>query len=507
MDSTGIFTPDPSARFDAFKAQAERSAGALDNGPVEAAESAAVDDAPSPEADAPVRNDTQTYAVGEAFQQELTFPDFGPVSDTAPSEAAADTAEAAETADASPELQAAQEHLSARFQQLAQENPTGLQELLTQIYGDKASPEQLQALMRQAETGELPMPEMRFVSSEQLEGHHAAYGNGTVYFSEELRDQPELLNRVAEAEYGHHLDKVLGGEDSLGDEGQMLALGLAQGGGRLSPEDLDAARSLSDHKVMEIDGEQLEVETIAPAVAAGLWWAAKVGAQTTVDTAIDMAIAAVLGVPPPGAGSAIMNTLTNAIPGIGSWRTARKLDKLSKAIRGVRRNMAAIARMPGGQRILTRFNRASREMRDALSSGNLRRAQTKLNEMLQAIQDAHVLRYGDNVASTISRTDFYNNIRRMPAAERVAQVRTRASDYANSRGWQLKSDLKARNNGRDIYFDSQNNRYLSVDTQHGDFEILNSSGRHRGSMDLWGEQTHSRHQRVDRSGGHDIRLN
>lgn len=440
-----------------------------------------------------MHNETRHHLCADSPAQCIQFPT--PVAETNAPQAALQ-----------PELAAGQAHLRDRLQAIAQNNPAGLASLLGQIYGDKTNPEQIQQLLQQARDGELPMPELRFVPAAELEGHHGAYANGVIYLSDQLRDQPGLMNLVLEAEYGHYLDDHLGGADTPGDEGQMLALGLSQGGGTLSPEALAAARELSDHRIMTIDGQQLEVETIPPAVIAGAWWAAQVTASTAVDTAIDFAIAAVLGLPMPGPGSTAMNALTNAIPGLGYWRTSRKLQHLSRAIHQTRQSLAEIGRMPGGQQIQARFNRAASDLEHALRQGDVGLARRKMDELLESIQDARTLQNGGRAASTVSRTDFYNNLARLSAPERVAQVRTRAREYARSEGWEPRPDLAARNNGREIFYDPQNRRYLAVDTQHGDFEILNRRGRHQGSMDLWGDRSHPRHQRVDSGRGHDINL-
>ncbi|MGV3527221.1 MAG: hypothetical protein ACO1RX_23600 [Candidatus Sericytochromatia bacterium] len=454
--------------------------------------------ADAPPAQTPaLTNATQLHLSADVPAQSLTFP--------TPTGTPAAVAPPVETP---PELVAAQAHLQQRFQTLARDNPDGLKALLGQVYGDKATPEQLDTLMQQAREGTLPMPEMRFRPAAELEGHHGAYAasEGVIYLSEDLRHAPGLLNLVVEAEIGHHFDQVLGGSDRPGDEGQMLALGLAQGGGPLSPEDLEAARALSDSKILQIDGRSVEVETIAPAVAAGLWWAGQVTAKTGVDAAIDYSIAAILGVPPPGTAAHIGNALANAVPGLGYWRTSRKLQRLGRAINEVRQSFAAIGRMPGGQQVQAAFNAAARDLQSALRSGNVVAAQRKMTELLDAIQNAHLIRAGKGALSTFNRGPFYQRIANLNPGERVALINPRAREYARAMEWEPMSRLSARNNDRLIFYDRRNDRYLSVDTQHGDFEILDRRGRHQGSMDLWGEQTQSRHSVVDRSGRHDIRV-
>lgn len=465
----------------------------------------------TPAAEATSANETRQVLSADAPAQSISFPSFGatapPAADTIqPIQPLQATQEPSAPAAPSPEIEAAKAHLNQRFQTLATENPEGLKALLNQVYGAKASPEQLDQLMQQAREGNLPMPEMRFVPAADLQGHHGAYSaaEGVIYLSENLRTEPGLLNTVVEAEIGHHLDQVLGGDDTPGDEGQMLAVGLAQGGGTLSAEDLAAARELSDHKIMEIDGKQVEVETIAPAVVAGLWWAGQVTAKTGVDAAIDLSIAAILGVPPPGAAAHIGNALANAVPGLGYWRTSRKLQRLGRAINEVRESFAALSRIPGGQQIQARFNRAASDMQHLLRNGNVMGAQRKMTELLNVIQEAHVVKAAGRVATTVSRTDFYRNISRLPVAERVPQILDRARDHARSQGWVPRPDLARRNGGREVFFDERNNRFLSVDTQHGDFEVLNRRGRHQGSIDLWGDKTHNRHNQVYTDRSHDL---
>ena len=89
----------------------------------------------------------------------------------------------------------------------------------------------------------------------------------------------------------------------------------------------------------------------------------------------------------------------------------------------------------------------------------------------------------------------------MSPNERVAYIRTNASNIASQKGW-VKDSKLSRINGRDVYYDSSSGRYYAVDTQHGRFEVLNKRGRHQGEVDFNLNPT----KPADNSGGHDLRM-
>ncbi len=94
---------------------------------------------------------------------------------------------------------------------------------------------------------------------------------------------------------------------------------------------------------------------------------------------------------------------------------------------------------------------------------------------------------------------FEKRISGMNVNERVATVRTTASDIASQRGWAKDSKL-TRINGRDVYYDSSSGNYYALDTQHGRFEVVNKRGKHQGEVNFNLDPTKA----ADTKGGHDL---
>ncbi|RYX98795.1 hypothetical protein EON78_04490, partial [bacterium] len=110
---------------------------------------------------------------------------------------------------------------------------------------------------------------------------------------------------------------------------------------------------------------------------------------------------------------------------------------------------------------------------------------------------------GNNPTSSTSRTpsqNFYDEISKLPPNERVPAVKTRAKEYAESKGWERARDVERKNPDRTVYRD-KDGKLFSVDTQHGHFEVLNSRGKHQGSIDLWGNEVTGK---LDISGSHNL---
>ena len=101
-----------------------------------------------------------------------------------------------------------------------------------------------------------------------------------------------------------------------------------------------------------------------------------------------------------------------------------------------------------------------------------------------------------------SLSEFEKSLSRLPAGERVAEVKTVSKQVAQQNGWQKNNQLTTKNGGRDIYTDSKGNHY-ALDTQHGNWEMLNKQGKHQGVMNFDGS---IKPNSKDLSGGHDIRV-
>ncbi|MFD2503154.1 polymorphic toxin-type HINT domain-containing protein [Paenibacillus septentrionalis] len=96
---------------------------------------------------------------------------------------------------------------------------------------------------------------------------------------------------------------------------------------------------------------------------------------------------------------------------------------------------------------------------------------------------------------------FEKKIANMSSNERVATVRSTASDIASQLKWTKDSKL-TRINGRDVYYDSASGNYYALDTQHGRFEVVNKRGKHQGEVNFNLDPTKS----ADKKGGHDLKM-
>ncbi len=149
----------------------------------------------------------------------------------------------------------------ARVAALARTSPDALARSLALIFGPKMSPAALDAVLEQARQEEFPLPpKAELVPRDVLHGHHGAYAaidGGTAFLDEGLADD-ELDLTFAE-EVGHHLDRELGGADTIGDEGEALRAVLEEGGA-LPPERLALARADRDQATITWQGKPVEVE-------------------------------------------------------------------------------------------------------------------------------------------------------------------------------------------------------------------------------------------------------
>jgi len=104
----------------------------------------------------------------------------------------------------------------------------------------------------------------------------------------------------------------------------------------------------------------------------------------------------------------------------------------------------------------------------------------------------------DSPNQKISASDFEKSISRLPANERVARVKEFAKQVAEQNGLQKNKRL-SKINKRDVY-EGENGEFYSLDTQHGRFEKVNSSGEHLGEVNFDFESV----GKLDKSGGHDL---
>ncbi|WHX80068.1 colicin E3/pyocin S6 family cytotoxin [Priestia flexa] len=97
--------------------------------------------------------------------------------------------------------------------------------------------------------------------------------------------------------------------------------------------------------------------------------------------------------------------------------------------------------------------------------------------------------------------DFEKSIVKLPPAERVATVRSKAQEVAKNAGL-VKDSKLSKINGRDVYKDPKTGDLYSVDTQHGRFEKTNSKGKHQGEVDFDFMPT----KPAGASGGHNLKV-
>jgi hypothetical protein len=155
-----------------------------------------------------------------------------------------------------------QNQFQFQMQKLAQDLAK-FNHVLKQIYGDKLNPQAADHLLDQARRGQFPLPaNVRLMDGGALQGKNAAYSpqdGGTVYLNQSLLADPKGLQEAFNEECGHHLDRLLGDGDSLGDEGRALSQTLSQGR-PLSPAQLASCRHARDQGTLEIDGKRAAVE-------------------------------------------------------------------------------------------------------------------------------------------------------------------------------------------------------------------------------------------------------
>lgn len=153
--------------------------------------------------------------------------------------------------------------LLSTFQSQANADPAALRAALTQAFGDKPSPAQIEQLAQQILSGNTPLPaNLQIVPAESLGatnyGAYDAENGGTIYLDARLLDKPALLQDVFDEELGHHLDSVLGGNDARGDEGVVFSQSLRSG--LLDQKTLQQLQVEQDHSYIDVDGEQVAVE-------------------------------------------------------------------------------------------------------------------------------------------------------------------------------------------------------------------------------------------------------
>lgn len=96
--------------------------------------------------------------------------------------------------------------------------------------------------------------------------------------------------------------------------------------------------------------------------------------------------------------------------------------------------------------------------------------------------------------------DYYKKAAFLNTGERVALHQTTAKDLATANGWKKNSKISELN-GRQVFEDNTGNFY-ALDTQHGEFELVDPKGNHKGAINFSGELIKD----ADTSGQHNLKL-
>ncbi|MGV3525089.1 MAG: hypothetical protein ACO1RX_12735 [Candidatus Sericytochromatia bacterium] len=280
--------------------------------------------------------------------------------------------------------------LRAQIQNMAQTAPEQLEALLKQTYGERLQPEQLQTLLEQARSGQFPLPaHLRLVDSGVLNGNHAAYSpenGGTVYLNRNLPPEQQLLYLTQEL--GHHIDQQLGLGDSPGDEGAMLARGLANGRA-LTPDEQTQLRGTADQSVIQVDGREIEVEHAVPLIPVALW-VGKAAAETGLDAFMEYALASLTGTDPPGFWDHAGNFAINLVGG-GPAKKLRTIARITEAVDNMRDTFRVISQIPGGRQLVDEIGQLGGQLDSALRSGNLDQAKSVYDRLVNKLGDARAL--------------------------------------------------------------------------------------------------------------------
>ena len=135
----------------------------------------------------------------------------------------------------------------------------------------KADDATIERLVGLAKDGNFPLAQnVSFVDKDDplLNGKNASYDsqNGSIYIDKELLKDPSKVLSAYVEENGHHLDKILGGGDSTGDEGEQFQASVLKSGG-MTFLDQSRAKIEDDYAiVIGDDGKVRVIENQAPPV-------------------------------------------------------------------------------------------------------------------------------------------------------------------------------------------------------------------------------------------------
>ncbi len=144
-----------------------------------------------------------------------------------------------------------------QVQALSNSSPELFQQILCQAFGEKAKGLAGKVLdLLNSGT----FPKIQFLNSEQLNGNNGAYfseGKGTIYINNGL-SSTQRYNAFIE-EMGHHIDRLLGVDDTQGDEGAIWLKALTLGR-PLNAQELKELSLEDDQGTIQIKGKKVLVE-------------------------------------------------------------------------------------------------------------------------------------------------------------------------------------------------------------------------------------------------------
>jgi len=128
-------------------------------------------------------------------------------------------------------------------------------------FEDDFSTDEAKTLIQDLASGEA-IPQIEIVSAAQLNNANGAFGEGTIYLSDKFLTEnvtnPEAVESVLLEEIGHHIDKELGGSDSIGDEGDIFSKVVR--GKTISGDELALIKAEDDNATIILNGKEINVE-------------------------------------------------------------------------------------------------------------------------------------------------------------------------------------------------------------------------------------------------------
>jgi hypothetical protein len=139
-------------------------------------------------------------------------------------------------------------------------------------------------------------------------------------------------------------------------------------------------------------GHAGQSDVVQHAIPAAVIWGGKAIAATTFDAFIDFAIAAILGLPAPGALDHVGNFLVNLVPFLGE---AKKAKKIAKLLRMVGKIVAPIKKMkelkiPGANKLFDNLVREASKLKANIRSLDLDAAKQTFGRLLGYVREAQV---------------------------------------------------------------------------------------------------------------------